>query len=400
MSGGATQAATPRLRPPAPDTYPPGGARDGALSRLRRPPVRRLDPAHSGSHRAAGGSGASHRARLNCSDLPGVPTALHTSGGTGRRGPGPAAPRRQPAQPDRHAAGRGAAAHPQRPVVSGHRASVAPQRGGHRERHPSHGAAGPTGSGRDPGPHPRQPGGPRRRNRLASERGQRLRVDFQHPHRTLLPAAGSGQNSRGRGAERFFLRSIGQRFLRCLLPYDGPKQRCWAHPCSSQGQALLRDIHDQRTLYPDAAPLARWADAVHGIYDRAKAFTHSQAKRRRTDQLALERQLLALCRPFLSDPSATQAKLCRRIERHIKSLTRTGYGELFVFVAEPEVPSDNNAAELSLRHLVVSRKVSGGTRSEQGTERKMTLASIFGTWPAQGLNPLAACRQLLTSPLL
>ena len=42
--------------------------------------------------------------------------------------------------------------------------------------------------------------------------------------------------------------------------YDGPKQRCWAHPCSSQGQALLRDIHDQRTRYPDDAPLARRAD--------------------------------------------------------------------------------------------------------------------------------------------
>ena len=40
------------------------------------------------------------------------------------------------------------------------------------------------------------------------------------------------------------------------------------------------------------------------------------------------------------------------------------------------------------------------TRSEQGTERKMTLASIFGTWRAQVLNPLAACRQLLVSPLL
>ena len=65
---------------------------------------------------------------------------------------------------------------------------------------------------------PRQPSGPRRRNRLASARGQRLRVDFQHPHRTLLPAAGSGQNSRGRGAERCFLRSIGQRFLRRLPP--------------------------------------------------------------------------------------------------------------------------------------------------------------------------------------
>ena len=192
------------------------------------------------------------------------------------------------------------------------------------------------------------------------------------------------QARRGPGAERCFLRSIGQRFLRCLPPLYGLKQRCWAH--------LLRDIHDQRTLYPDAAPLARWADAVHGIYDRAKACTHPQAKRRRTAQLALERQLLALCQPFRHDPSATQAKLCRRIERHIK--------ELFVFVAEPAVPSDNKAAERSLRHLVISRKVSGGTRSEQGTERKMTLASIFGTWRVQGPNPLTACRQLLRSPQL
>ena len=180
--------------------------------------------------------------------------------------------------------------------------------------------------------------------------------------------------------------------------FSTPTERYF--PCSSQGQALRRDIHDQRTLYPDAAPLARWADAVHGIYDRAKAFTHPQAKRRRTAQLALERQLLALGQPFRHDPSATQAKLCRRIERHIKSLPRTGYGELFVFVAEPAVPSDNNAAERSLRHLVISRKISGGTRSEQGTESKMTLASLFGTWRAQGLNPLAACRQLLVSPLL
>ena len=67
---------------------------------------------------------------------------------------------------------------------------------------------------------------------------------------------------------------------------------------------------------------------------------------------------------FRADPLAVPAKLCRRIERHIK--------ELFVFVAEPDVPSDNNAAERSLRHLVIS----GGTRSEQGTESKMTLASI------------------------
>ena len=166
--------------------------------------------------------------------------------------------------------------------------------------------------------------------------------------------------------------------------YDGPKQRRWAH--------LLRDIHDQRTRYPKDAALARWAAAVHQLYVAAKACNHHEPWPRRVAQLAWERKLLAICRPFLADPSAVPGKLCRRIERHIK--------ELFVFVAEPDVPADNNPAERSLRHLVISRKVSGGTRSEQGTESKMTLASIFGAWRAQGLNPLAACRQLLVSPLL
>ena len=214
--------------------------------------------------------------------------------------------------------------------------------------------------------------------------------------------------------------------------YDGPKQRCWAH--------LLRDIHDLRARYLKDAPLARWAAAVQRLYEEAKAFSHPQARRRRVAQLALERRLLAICQPFLADPLAVQAKLCRRIERHIierhiierhiierhiierhiierhiierhiierhiierhiieRHIIERHIKERFVFVAEPDVPADNNAAERSLRHLVISRKVSGGTRSEQGTESKMTLASIFGAWRAQGLNPLAACRQLLTSP--
>ena len=164
--------------------------------------------------------------------------------------------------------------------------------------------------------------------------------------------------------------------------YPGPKQRCWAH--------LLRDIHDLTALYPEDAKLARWAGAIHKLYAGAKAFVHLEAKQRRLARLRLEEKILARCRPFLDDPLVVQGKLCRRIERFIK--------ELFVFVAEPAVPPDNNAAERSLRHLATSRKISGGTRSEQGTNSKMALASLFGTWRARGLNPLLACRQLLTSP--
>ena len=43
-------------------------------------------------------------------------------------------------------------------------------------------------------------------------------------------------------------------------------------------------------------------------------------------------------------------------------------------MAEPAVPSDNNAAERSLGPLVMSRKISGGT------DNKMALASLFGAW--------------------
>ena len=227
-----------------------------------------------------------------------------------------------------------------------------------------------------------QPSGPRRRNRLASKWEQRLRLDFQHPHRTLLPAAGRGKAVVDEALGESFSGVLVSDFYAAYHHYDGPKQRCWAH--------LLRDIHDLVALYPKDTALAQWAAAVHQLYVEARSFTHPQAQRRRTAQLAWERQLLVICQPFLADPLALQGRLCRRIERHIK--------ELFVFVAEPDVPSDNNPAERSRRHLVISRKISGGTRSERGTERKMTLASIFGTWRARDLNPLAACRQLLTSP--
>ena len=49
-----------------------------------------------------------------------------------------------------------------------------------------------------------QPSGARRRNRLASGRGQRLRLDLQHPHRPVLSASGSEQGSSGRGAGHSF----------------------------------------------------------------------------------------------------------------------------------------------------------------------------------------------------
>ncbi len=54
--------------------------------------------------------------------------------------------------------------------------------------------------------------------------------------------------------------------------------------------------------------------------------------------------------------------------------------------------STDDAAERALRHFVTGRKISGGTRSQEGTETKMALATLFGTWYAEGCNPLIVCR--------
>ena len=163
--------------------------------------------------------------------------------------------------------------------------------------------------------------------------------------------------------------------------YPGLKRRRRAH--------LLRDIHKLKVLYPEDAGLVRWARGVQRLCTKGVSWAVAGGCSSR-GRLALEKRVLKLRRPFLEDPSAVQGKLCRRIEQHIK--------ELFVFVSHPETPPDNNAAERSLRHLVSSRKISGGTRSGAGSGSKMTLASLFGTWRARGLNPLLECRRLLAPP--
>ncbi len=100
-------------------------------------------------------------------------------------------------------------------------------------------------------------------------------------------------------------------------------------------------------------------------------------------------RLQAVCQPFLTDETVPQARVCRRMEKYLDSL--------FTFVVDPAVPPTNNAAERSLRHLVASRKISGGTRSAQGTQTRLTLASLFTTWRLRGLDPfLASLNSYLT----
>lgn len=172
--------------------------------------------------------------------------------------------------------------------------------------------------------------------------------------------------------------------------HKGDHQRCWIH--------LLRDIHELKQAHPDNEEVTQWADAVRKVYDRAKAYAGpdldlpevQQKAERRKQQLRFEQELWEICEPHVRK-GLPMSTLCERVEKFLP--------EMFMFVADPRVPADNNAAERSLRGQVVSRKISGGTRSDKGSETKSVSASLFGTWLLQGRNLYQACHEILTAPI-
>lgn len=169
--------------------------------------------------------------------------------------------------------------------------------------------------------------------------------------------------------------------------YAGFHQRCWVH--------YLRDIKKLKELYPKDIRLRRWAKQIHKLYQKAKNWTGPeetlpkgiQEQIRISKQREFEERLKDLCEPWITQ----EVPMNTLSARAIKFLQ-----EMFVFIRFEGIASDNNSAERSVRHDVISRKISGGTRSPKGSETKSILSSLFGTWKLQNLNPLQQCQLLLS----
>ena len=182
---------------------------------------------------------------------------------------------------------------------------------------------------------------------------------------------------------------LGTDFYAAYNVSTGLHQRCWV--------PLLRDGYELKEQHPDDAQVQQWTTAVKALYERAVAYpgpdpslpAAKQEAHRRKQQHAFEQELWQVCAPYAHTSSPLHT-LCERIERFLP--------ELFVFVARPEVPSHNNLAERSVRPLVIARKISGGSRSPNGSDTRMDLFRLFGTWAAQGLNPFFQCLAELSQP--
>ena len=162
-----------------------------------------------------------------------------------------------------------------------------------------------------------------------------------------------------------------------LIP--GYHQRCWVH--------LLRDLHALKEEYPASDEVVHWAQAVRQLYDAGQAWlaahpAPSDAERHQQYQ-ALHHRNVQLGRQYAQHKAHPCCVLAKRLLRH--------QDELFLFVRLPAVLADNNLAERSLRPLVIVRKISGGTRSDEGTRTRLTLASLLATWQARNLNPFVEC---------
>ena len=110
-------------------------------------------------------------------------------------------------------------------------------------------------------------------------------------------------------------------------------------------------------------------------------------------------ELKALCEQHQHSASVKLGELCREFLLDWAAIVRP--------LLDASLPLTNNAAERQLRHWVIARRISFGTRSEQGSRALALLASVIDTCRARKASAwdylsaaISAGRQGLTMPQL
>jgi transposase len=100
------------------------------------------------------------------------------------------------------------------------------------------------------------------------------------------------------------------------------------------------------------------------------------------------------------------ARLKRACNRHrdaeaekVRALARevlNDWTAITAFVTNPDLPATNNEAERALRDAVIARRISHGTRSEEGSAAYAATMSVLETCRRRGVDPWAFITDLLT----
>lgn len=144
------------------------------------------------------------------------------------------------------------------------------------------------------------------------------------------------------------------------------QQICWSH--------ILRDSKDLAEHYQEAKYIHK---RLKYIYKKAK---YGEQKEKLFQWL---------------DLIASRGYKSSEVYKFVKSICRNHREDLFRFVDNPEIDSTNNRAERGLRHAVVIRKISNGSRSKCGAETTANLLSVLQTAKLQTNNPMDFMTDLL-----
>jgi len=136
------------------------------------------------------------------------------------------------------------------------------------------------------------------------------------------------------------------------------QQICWSH--------ILRDSKDLTDHYGEAKY----------IHKRLK-YIYAKAKEGKTSKENLISWI---------DLISSRSYKSSEVYKFVKSICRNHKDNLFRFVDNPEIDSTNNRAERGLRHAVVIRKISNGSRSKDGAEVTANLLSVLQTAKLQSDN--------------
>jgi transposase/polyhydroxyalkanoate synthesis regulator phasin len=162
--------------------------------------------------------------------------------------------------------------------------------------------------------------------------------------------------------------------------FDGPQQKCLTH--------LLRELRDTVVKRPELTGHAFFVRCKRLIQDMLR-LKKRRGKLKAADYWrrveGVERRLQDLAQRQWNDPDAD--RLSGRLNKYQAKLT--------TFLHKKEVDGTNNAAERALRPAVVMRKITGGSRSEEGARAWAIVASVMRTAEQQGKDVLKSIKTLL-----
>lgn len=150
-------------------------------------------------------------------------------------------------------------------------------------------------------------------------------------------------------------------------------QLCWSH--------ILEDSRELKHAFGTEGKYVH--ENLKRIFALAKGLNH-QATLEQVEQLKAE--IMQLTWRHYRHPT---------VRRFVNNLAHRDLEDLFRFTTDPEIDPTNNISERELRHLVMIRRISHGSRSTRGAAVTAQLTSIIQTFRMRKVNVLQELQNVL-----